>query len=297
MAKEKVKLGVVGMSDGNGHPYSWSAIFNGFDVKAMSTCSFSAIPNYLNEQIFPQDFLCDLGEVTCVYTQDLAISEHIAEASKIEHIANSLDVLCDQVDAVLMARDDAENHPDWVMPILRSGKPVFVDKPFAIKLEDAHRMFEEQQYEGQIYTCSSLRYAEELVSEELYEGIGAIEFVEAFVPKFWSTYSIHVIEPVFNALNDHSKIIEVKPLMKSPIHKVSVRTEERVYVFNATKNLNSTINIKLHGTKGERTLVFKDSFSAFKTSLEAFVRSIGQAELPIPREETLRYVEIIEKGS
>ena len=31
----KLKLGVIGMSEGNGHPYSWSAIFNGFDREEM----------------------------------------------------------------------------------------------------------------------------------------------------------------------------------------------------------------------------------------------------------------------
>ena len=24
-----LKLGIIGLSEGNGHPYSWSAIFNG----------------------------------------------------------------------------------------------------------------------------------------------------------------------------------------------------------------------------------------------------------------------------
>ena len=30
-----LKLGVIGLSEGNGHPYSWSAIFNGYDSVEM----------------------------------------------------------------------------------------------------------------------------------------------------------------------------------------------------------------------------------------------------------------------
>jgi hypothetical protein len=28
-----VRLGIIGASPGNGHPYSWSAFFNGYDEK------------------------------------------------------------------------------------------------------------------------------------------------------------------------------------------------------------------------------------------------------------------------
>lgn len=28
---DDIRLGMVGMTEGNGHPYSWSAIFNGYD--------------------------------------------------------------------------------------------------------------------------------------------------------------------------------------------------------------------------------------------------------------------------
>ena len=30
-----LNLGVIGLSEGNGHPYSWSAIFNGYDSVEM----------------------------------------------------------------------------------------------------------------------------------------------------------------------------------------------------------------------------------------------------------------------
>ena len=47
------------MSEGNGHPYSWSAIFNGYNRDEMKNCIFPVIPEYLNNQVFPEDFLVD----------------------------------------------------------------------------------------------------------------------------------------------------------------------------------------------------------------------------------------------
>ncbi len=30
--KENIKLAILGLTPGNGHPYSWSAMFNGYDT-------------------------------------------------------------------------------------------------------------------------------------------------------------------------------------------------------------------------------------------------------------------------
>ncbi len=44
-----IRLGIIGMTEGNGHPYSWSAIFNQYDREAMTEeCPFPGIPAYLN---------------------------------------------------------------------------------------------------------------------------------------------------------------------------------------------------------------------------------------------------------
>ena len=42
-----MKLGIIGISEGNGHPYSWSAIINGYNKKKMEECKYESIPSYL----------------------------------------------------------------------------------------------------------------------------------------------------------------------------------------------------------------------------------------------------------
>ena len=42
---------MLGCSAGNGHPYSWSAMFNGYDRDLMTReCPYAGIPEYLNKQ-------------------------------------------------------------------------------------------------------------------------------------------------------------------------------------------------------------------------------------------------------
>ncbi|MFA5865792.1 MAG: hypothetical protein WC975_14050 [Phycisphaerae bacterium] len=52
---ETLKLVMLGMVDGNGHPYSWSAIFNGYDPIEMAKCPYAGIPAYLDKE--PKDTL------------------------------------------------------------------------------------------------------------------------------------------------------------------------------------------------------------------------------------------------
>ena len=69
MTSEKLRLGLLGMSSGNGHPYSWSAICNGYDPLLMEDCGFPVIPRYLEKQKYPDDFIHE-ATVTHVWTQD-----------------------------------------------------------------------------------------------------------------------------------------------------------------------------------------------------------------------------------
>ena len=110
-----IRLGMIGASEGNGHPYSWSAIFNGYNPKEMQKCGYPVIPAYLNNQCWPDAQIFG-ATVSSVWTQDLQLSRQIAQASCIGHVSLSLDELKDRVDGVLLARDDSENHLDIAAP-------------------------------------------------------------------------------------------------------------------------------------------------------------------------------------
>lgn len=107
----ELRLGLLGISEGNGHPYSWAAIVNGYDEAEMARCPFPAIPRYLAEHRFPDEAIDD-ARVTHLWTQDPTASRQIAAASMIEHIVSSPEEMVGEVDAVLLARDDAERHEE-----------------------------------------------------------------------------------------------------------------------------------------------------------------------------------------
>jgi hypothetical protein len=293
----KLKLGVIGMSEGNGHPYSWSAIFNGFNESYMKDCPFPVIPQYLAKQQFPNDGLGHIGEVTHVWCQQKQMADHIAASSNIAHVVTNMEDMIGSIDALLLARDDAEKHYEMALPFLNAGIPVFIDKPFAIKISEAEKMWAAQQKPNQIFSCSSLRYAKELLlTDEEKETIGEIKLVEGSVMKKWETYGIHILEPVFAQIPNRGNLLQVKSIGSSYQKQVLVQWENVSGYFKTTGDTPSPLEIKFFGTKGNITKTFTDSFSAFKNSLAEFINVVHHPELNISKEETLELVTILEKG-
>lgn len=294
---KKLKLGIIGMSEGNGHPYSWSAIVNGYDPEEMKKCPFPVIPDYLAKQKFPDDFLTDIAEVTHVLTLDTETSKSIAHASRITNIAEHPLDLIGKVDAVLLARDDAKNHVEMAMPYINAGIPVFIDKPFALSIHDAQSMLNAQKFDQQIFTCSSLRYANELIlsTAELNE-LGDIVYVEGSVMKQWETYGIHILEPLVAQLPHRGKLLSVDKVKFDDIHIVLIKWEHCAANLKVTGHIPSPMCLSFYGKNGNITKHFSDSFSCFRASLKNFIEQVSSRKQAIPRSETLELVEIIEKG-
>ncbi|HEX6753625.1 MAG TPA: Gfo/Idh/MocA family oxidoreductase [Solirubrobacterales bacterium] len=293
----ELRLGLLGISEGNGHPYSWGAIVNGYDEAEMVRCPFPAIPRYLAEHRFPEEAI-DGARVTHVWTQDPAASRQIAAASLIEHVVSSPEEMLGEVDAVLLARDDAERHAELAGPFLDAGLPIYVDKPLATSLAAARELFARQASPGQLFTCSALRYAAELrLDRAAREATGPIRQVLASSPKRWSRYAVHLIEPALALLGEPSPIASHSARTTEGATRLRVEWESSAEAEFATLGeVEAPIELRVVGERGERTLVFSDSFAAFKAALERFVAIARSEAEPIPEPQVLRVVELIELG-
>lgn len=293
--KDKYKLGVIGLSEGNGHPYSWSAIFNGYNASFMNDCGFPVIPEYLSKQKFPESTIKN-AIVTHVWTQDLSISRHIANATNILHVCESLEEMIGQIDAVLLARDDAENHLKMARPFLENGLPIFIDKPLAFSLSSMEDLIDLQQYDGQIFTCSSLRYSNELyLTDDEKNKIGNIDFIQAQISKSWDKYAIHLIEPIIAGNPLRGRLRNIKVIKKDQITKVIVIWENFEAEIGTFGPYIVPLNINYFGRKTNIVKSFSDTYNTFKKSLMAFVSSFCREQIPIPRNETREIIQIIEE--
>jgi predicted dehydrogenase len=292
-----LKLGVIGLSPGNGHPYSWSAIFNGYDPVAMENCGFPVIPRYLEKQQFPKDAIADV-KVTHVWAQERAISSHIAKAALIGNVVDQYIDMVGAVDGVLLARDDAERHYEFASPFLKMGIPVFVDKPLALTVAEARRLLDLQQYPGQLFSCSALRYAKEFqLSDSKRAQIGRLRNIHATAPKDWDKYAVHVIEPMLLLANERGTVERIEVWREGDTTIVAAVYSSGLQVLISTLgSSHAPLALRLIGEKGWHDMIFKDTFPAFKAALLEFIQGIIHRNERIQPDFLLEVVGIIEAG-
>ena len=292
-----LRLGVIGGSEGNGHPYSWSAIFNGYCQEAMEHCGYPVIPLYLEQQSWP-DATIKHAKVTHIWTQDSHLSQSISEASYIEHIVHDPALMIGAVDGILLARDDADNHYAMAAPFLNAGLPVYIDKPICLSLTELEALYSLQRYPGQIFSCSALRYAKELqLSDTEKKSLGKIVHIQCTTPKDWDRYAVHIIEPLLLLIGDQGALFSSQRWQNDQCCMTTYVWESGLHAsVSALGNAASPISLRIFGEKKSKELIFSDAFSAFKTALQVFTDSISKKDEKISYSFIKQVVDMIARG-
>jgi len=292
-----IKLGILGFTDGNGHPYSYSSIFNGYNKDLMEDCPFPSIPKYLSNYTTKAD-LINFASVTHIWTQDIKQSRKIASATNIVNIVNHYEEMIGYVDGIILARDDYENHLTLARPFINAGIPIFIDKPLATRKEKAIEILELQKYQGQIFSSSTLAFDPRVIkAKEELKKIGEIRFVQGNAPGIWENYSIHLIDcfiKIFGKLfilNDHSVInnnnlVSLVGNLKNGAH----------LEINCMGGFVSPLRITIVGSEGFYDIDFKDPYNAFKNALEVFTKNINKKSIIRSKEEILKSINLISLG-
>ena len=197
LGNKELKIGILGMTEGNGHPYSWSAMFNGYEKEPMEDCGFPVIPRYLEKQA-SKTFGIEGAHITCICCTGYAgrdRAEHIAKASRIPTVYDRPEEMIGQVDAVIVATDDGNEHVERCRPFIEAGIPMFIDKPLVNKEEDLRTFVEWRKNGANFISSSSLRFCKEIEPyyKDHYE-LGEIRYICSPMAKKYETYGIHALE-------------------------------------------------------------------------------------------------------
>ena len=122
-------------------------------------------------------------------------------------IVPTIEELCQQVDVVLLESVDGRPHLEQARPVIKAGKPMFIDKPVAGSLRDAIEIYKlAREAKVPVFTSSSYRYYESLVAVQK-TNVGDIRAAISWGPAhlephhpdlFW--YGIHPTEALFTIL-------------------------------------------------------------------------------------------------
>jgi len=289
-----IRLGIAGKVSENDHPYSWSAILNGYEPAAMLKYADPVISKYLSAKS-AADFGIEGVRVTHIWCDNPDDAQHVAEASKIPNVVERADDMIGQVDAVLIPTDIGHEHVRRAAPFVDAGVPVFIDKPLCDNEHDLNT-FADWIADGRaILSCSAFRFATEFESlRAKREELGELRLITMTIAKSWRRYGIHALEGVYpflepggwlsatNSGRDNAEIVHFQHA--SGVDVIVCAVYDMFGGFGV---------MHAYGTRGHATAQFRDSFTAFKRQLSAFVDYLRTGTPPFGFEQTRELISLL----
>ncbi len=212
-------------------------------------------------------------------------------------IVDSIPALLKRVDVILLETNDGRPHLEQVLPVLRAGKPVFIDKPLAGSLADAVAIFQAAaKYKVPLFSSSSLRYGKN--SQAVRGGsIGEVKRCETTSPcslekthpdLFW--YGIHGVESLFTVMKAGCLTVTRKKSTSALEVVEGTWKGGRVGIFTGTRP-GKGYSGKAEGTKGKADVGSYDGYAPLVVDIVRFFRT-GKSS--IPERETLEIYAFME---
>lgn len=214
-------------------------------------------------------------------------------------IVDSIPELIKRVDAVLLETNDGRPHLEQVLPVLKAGKPVFIDKPIAGSLADAIAIFEAaRKYKTPVFSSSSLRYMPG--AQKIRNGaIGEVKEAHAWSPAhlekthpdlFW--YGIHGVEALFTMMGPGCESVKRTKNTADMDEVVGHWKGNRVGIFRGyRKGGQRGYGGAAKGTNGELSAGKYAGYRPLVVDIVGFFRS---GKPPVSRQETLEIYAFME---
>lgn len=297
---QEIRIGMVGFTQGNAHPFSWSAMINGsYDAALMKEyCKelYPTIPQYLAKQ--PAHTLGIPGaKVTHIcFTGYLGRedAEACAKINGIENVVDTPEEMIGKVDAVIIATDIGDEHVERCRPFVEAGIPMFIDKPLVNKEEDLQTFCKWHKEGARFISSSSLRYTKEL--EPYYENhyeLGELRYICSPMAKYYETYGIHALERVYPLLGQG--FVSVRNTGTKEKAVVHIKHENGCDVHVVQGNMVGA-GMMILGTQGGIVVRSADSYYSFKKQMDMFVKWLRTGEEPFPFAETVELMKLIIGG-
>lgn len=207
---------------------------------------------------------------------------------------NTIDELCQHVDAVLLESVDGRPHLEQAKPVLRAHKPLFIDKPMAGSLRDAAEIFGLAKHQGvPVFSSSSLRFASN--SQAVRQGsLGKVQSAETYGPcelephhpdLFW--YGVHGVEALYTIMGTGCQTVQRGTTPDGKIEVVGLWPGGRKGVFREDKDF--------HGlAKGEKGEAPAGSFDGYLPLVAEIMKFFQTGVAPVKPEETLEILAFME---
>jgi hypothetical protein len=209
-------------------------------------------------------------------------------------IYDSIDELCQNVDAILLESIDGRPHLEQVKPVLKAGKPVFIDKPMAGSLRDTIEIFRLAKAANvPVFSSSSLRFAK--ANQAVHNGsLGKVSYAETYGPcslephhpdLFW--YGVHGVEALFTVMGPGCESVERRTSPDGKIEVIGTWSGGRKGIFREDKGFHGLAR----GEKGEAPA---GTFDGYVPLVEAIMKFFQTGVAPVKPEETIEIIAFLQ---
>ncbi len=211
---------------------------------------------------------------------------------------DDIGALAQDVDALMLESVDGRQHPGQFKQ-MAIGKPVFIDKPFAVSAKAAREMIElSQDTHTPIMSCSSLRYAagiadlmrpdEKIVSCEAF---GPAPILEDYPGLFW--YGIHSAEILYTFMGRGCQ--KVRCIAYEDVDVVIGEwADGRLGMIKGTRFEKNAYGCVVHTGTGATCGIARSSPPYYAALLEKVVEFFRTGVSPVDVQETLEIVSFLE---
>jgi hypothetical protein len=265
-----IKIGIIGYNNGNGHPYSYSSIVNGFNKSYLKKyCKYPIIKDYLLNKKSKQ--LVNFARVTHIWTGEKKISNQISKIANIPNICNHYKDFFNKVDGVILARDDLKLNYEIIKFFVKKKIPLFVDKQITTdfqKLLKIENMIKKNK--TLFFAGSCIRFSKEIASFKKKIKKKNINFVVGNSRSYWIRYAHHILEPLIIVLGTSIKYIKCEENNQKQILKIKYKNGIICILIFDDNFFDIKLNFLLKNNNDQQ-IIFKDYYSSFSETLKKFI--------------------------
>ncbi len=212
-------------------------------------------------------------------------------------LVGSIEELLPKVDVVLLESVDGRTHLAQATPVLKAGKPLFIDKPLAASLDDARRIIElARETKTPFFTSSAMRFHPDIPKLRKDPGVGKVVKVQAnytlnkldFHPDLYF-YGIHGVEPLFAVMGPGCVSVTRKV-----DHDADITTGQwadgRIGVYNGILNKEKAPLVRIWGSEGTAGTVGTEDYKGLVRAIAEFFQT-GRS--PVDTAETIEIFEFM----
>lgn len=204
-------------------------------------------------------------------------------------IVDSIPDMLRQVDGVILTCIDGNRHLDLALPVLKAGKPLFIDKPVSASLADTIAIFEAaSHYKTPVFSCSSLRYmktAQQVAQGKIGRVLGADAYSPAAIEEthpdfFW--YGIHGIEILYTVMGTGCQTLTRVHTTGTDV-AVGVWKDGRIGTFRGNRTGTHGYGGTAYGETGDAAL---GPYDGYEPMLRAVTRFFDTKQPPVDENVT-----------